>query len=144
TSSENLAFYGRLEITPDAPRWDVRNNLTAFPLRTPGYGMLVDYQPGQAPSGQAIIYVASVDGQRSKPVWETQPKIHIDSIDIKGCKRGLSSHHFNRDISDYGDHFHRYSNETILVTNTNISDSKAEAVYVWAPFWDPFIKNLAE
>ncbi|KAF8773809.1 Protein bark beetle like protein [Argiope bruennichi] len=144
TSSENLAFYGRLEITPDAPRWDVRNNLTAFPLRTPGYGMLVDYQPGLAPNGQAIIYVASVDGQRNKPVWETHPKIHIDSINIKGCKRGISSHHFNRDISDYGDHFHRYSNETILITNTNISESKAEAVYVWAPFWDPFIKNLAE
>ncbi|GIY58668.1 protein bark beetle [Caerostris darwini] len=144
TSSENLAFYGRLEITPDAPKWDIRNNLTAFPLRTPGYGVLVDYQPGQAPSGQAIMYIASVDGLRNKPSWETHPKIHIDTVNVKGCNRGISSHHFNRDINDYDDHFHRYSNETILITNTNISDSKAEAMFVWAPFWDPFIKNLAE
>ncbi|GIY05445.1 protein bark beetle [Caerostris extrusa] len=144
TSSENLAFYGRLEITPDAPKWDIRNNLTAFPLRTPGYGVLVDYQPGQVPSGQAIMYIASVDGLRNKPSWETHPKIHIDTVTVKGCNRGISSHHFNRDINDYDDHFHRYSNETILITNTNISDSKAEAMFVWAPFWDPFIKNLAE
>lgn len=83
-------------------------------------------------------------GQRNKAEWETHPKIHIDSVTIKDCSRGISSHHFNRDISDYGDHFHRYSNETILITSTDISQSKSEAIFVWAPFWDPFIKNLAE
>ncbi|GFY53687.1 protein bark beetle [Trichonephila inaurata madagascariensis] len=143
-SSENLAFYGRLEIAPDVPRWDVRNNLTAFPLRTPGYGMLVDYQSGSSPNGQAIMYIASVDGLRNKAAWETHPKIHLDSLAIRGCNRGISSHHFNRDVSDFDDYFHRYSNETILITNTNISESKHEAMFVWAPFWDPYIKNLAE
>lgn len=63
TSSENFIIHGRLEKGPYVPRWDVRSNLTSFPLRSPGYGTLVEYIPGQNPSGQAIMYVASVDGK---------------------------------------------------------------------------------
>ncbi|XP_035215433.1 protein bark beetle-like, partial [Stegodyphus dumicola] len=144
SSSENMKIYGRLEIVPDVQHWDLRQNLTAFPLRTPGYGMLVEYQSGQNPSGEAIVYIASVDGQRNKAAWETHPSIHINSVKIHGCSRGISSHHYNRDVSDYGDHFHRYTNETILITNTDISYSRSEAMFVWTPFWDPYIKNLAE
>ncbi|XP_042894789.1 protein bark beetle [Parasteatoda tepidariorum] len=144
TSTESMTIYGRLETGHDVPRWNARNNLTAFPLRSPGYGMLIEYHPGQNPSGQAIIYVASVDGQRNKQQKEIHPTLLIDSVAIRGCSRGISSHHFNRDISDRNDHFHRYTNETILITNTEISQSKDEAMFVWAPFWDPYIKNLAE
>ncbi|XP_054714634.1 protein bark beetle-like [Uloborus diversus] len=144
STSENMTIYGRLEIADDVIRWDLRDNLTAFPLRTPGYGVLVEYNSGEDPSGQGIIYIASVDGQRDRSPWESHPTIHIDSARITDCGRGIYSHHFNRDISDHGDHFHRYTNETILVTNTVISGSKMEAIFVWTPFWDPVIKNLAE
>lgn len=70
--------------------------------------------------------------------------IHIDSVKINECKRGISSHHYNRDISEHDDQFHRYTNETILITNTVITKSKSEAIFIWTPFWDPVIKNLAE
>lgn len=62
-SSENMTVYGRLKKEIDVPEWDLRGNLTAFPLQTPGFGVIVDYSSGQNPSGQGIIYIASVDGK---------------------------------------------------------------------------------
>lgn len=62
-SSENMTIYGRLKKEIDVPEWDLRENLTAFPLQTPGFGVIVDYVSGQTPSGQGIIYIASVDGK---------------------------------------------------------------------------------
>lgn len=61
-SSESMTIYGRLEMSKNVIHWHLRENLTAFPLQTPGYGVFVNYNSGQMPSGQGIIYIASVDG----------------------------------------------------------------------------------
>lgn len=63
SSSENMTIYGRLKREADVIEWDLRENLTAFPLQTPGFGVIVDYNSGMTPSGSGIIYIASVDGK---------------------------------------------------------------------------------
>ncbi|XP_076338817.1 protein bark beetle-like [Tachypleus tridentatus] len=143
-STEEMMVYGALEVREDVPVWDIRNNLTSFPLRSPGSAILVKYRRGNKPVGDAILYIASVGGYTDTYLERKVPTINIEKNMINSCKHGISSNHYNRDESELGAHFHRYDNETILIAENNIFRSKKEAVLVSTPFWDHLVSNLAE
>ena len=70
--------------------------------------------------------------------------INIESNVISNNGRGLSSSHYNRDIGDRGEYYHRYSNETISLRHNAISRSRGESMLIQSPFYDPCETQLAE
>lgn len=128
-----------------APLWDVHRNLTSFPLRETGFIISLRYESGLSPRGGVLIMVTAVQ-PLAHPQWlEYKPSIRIENNVISRCQRGFSSSHYNRDVSTDGAlHFHRYSNETILLLNNTITESREEAAFVSSPLWDPLTSSLAE
>ncbi|XP_067119939.1 protein bark beetle [Centruroides vittatus] len=121
--------------------WDLRKNLTSFPLRNPSYSVDVEYRPGDRPDYSAILHITRLEGEHHD---DDNIYLKVTSSEISECGKGISSNHYNSDFSDNGDHYHRYSNETIIVEDVQIKQSKDKALFVWTPFWDPSLSNLAE
>ncbi|XP_013781367.1 protein bark beetle-like [Limulus polyphemus] len=147
-SSEEVMIYGASEPRDDVPYWDLKKNLTSFPLRSPGSILTVRYKKNNTPVGTAILLLSSVEVDidfNSDMVYKDENLfIRIHSNKIDSCGKGISSNHYNRDLSEHGDHFNRYNNETLLITDNEVSGSKKGILHVITPFWDPLISTLAE
>lgn len=141
-SSEEMIILGTPDLNSERPIWDLRKNLTSFPLRSSGYHVTVKYRPGDHPDFSAILYITHLKGTSQRN--DEDINIKITSSVISECGKGISSNHYNSDFNDNGDLYHRYSNETIIIEDVQIKDSKEKAMFVWTPFWDPSLSNLAE
>lgn len=72
------------------------------------------------------------------------PSIVIQRNKIEGCRDGVSTVHYNRDISDTGDLFLRNANESIILSDTTLTRNEGPVIFVNTPFLDPLTTNLAE
>lgn len=136
--------------------WNLRLNLTTFPLLYTGFKMVIEYKTGSNPIGGIVLYLATIDLQSRYP----QPDIRLDQIYIKEQKEmtkmkliqnqminnyfGISSNHYNRDLSFKRDYYHRYSNETIFIKDNKIEASQMYSMLVSTPFYDPLQFTLSE
>ncbi|XP_076314291.1 LOW QUALITY PROTEIN: protein bark beetle-like [Tachypleus tridentatus] len=147
-SSEEMVVYGASEPRDDVLYWDLKKNITSFPLRSPGSILTVTYKKNKTPVGTAILLLSSVEVHidfNSELVYKDEDLfIRIHSNNIESCGKGISSNHYNRHLSEHGDLFNRHDNETLLITDNEVSKSKKGILHVLTPFWDPLISDLAE
>lgn len=160
-STETLLIRrGRDFEDTSAPIWDVRKNLTSFPLRETGFIVTLRYETGSTPRGGATLMMTAVQplGARQRPCtgfycknsgqaqWlEYKLSLNIERNTITSCGYGFGSNHYNRDIGpDEAFYYHRYSNETIHLLKNTIRDSQRYAILVSSPLWDPLTSSLAE
>ncbi|RWS21807.1 uncharacterized protein B4U80_10403, partial [Leptotrombidium deliense] len=68
----------------------------------------------------------------------------IEKCFIMSNERGFSSSHYNRDIGDNNDCYHRHNNETIILSDNKIDSHLYESVFVNTPFYDPLNFSLSE
>ncbi|UYV80531.1 hypothetical protein LAZ67_19000487 [Cordylochernes scorpioides] len=142
-STESLEIFGRLDITPDTPVWDLRRNRTAFPLHSPGFAVVARYSAGPQPRGGLLLYLTSVHTERR---WEElgAPEIRVEGCTITRCGNGLSTRHYNRARGTQGEHYRRHASERITLSSTVVVQSLREAVLVWTPHWYPHLSPLAQ
>lgn len=132
-------------LEDSAPLWDVRQNLTSFPLRETGFIVTLRYQAGPMPKGGILLMMSAVQPLGQGEWLEYKPSLHIERNMITECKWGFGSNHYNRDIGpDQSTYYHRYSNETIVLLQNRITLSSRSAVFVSSPLWDPLTSSLAE
>lgn len=160
-STETLLIRrGRNFEDTSAPLWNIRKNLTSFPLRETGFIVTLRYETGSTPRGGAVLMMTAVQpmGARRRPCtgffcketgqvqWsEYKLSLNIHRNTITGCGWGFGSNHYNRDVSpDEAFYYHRYSNETVHLMQNKIVDSQRGAIFVSSPLWDPLTSSLAE
>ncbi|RWS09858.1 uncharacterized protein B4U79_09122 [Dinothrombium tinctorium] len=148
-------FTDKLEISSRSSTiWDLKRNLTAFPMLNYAYKLYVNYSAGDNPRGNIVLFLtvkllqvlnprATLDEQQTEENLKLKTII-IERNLLKSNGRGFSSRHYNREISDNNDFYHRYDNETILLSENVIDSNLAESVYVNSPFYDPLNFSLAE
>ncbi|CAM1311440.1 Uncharacterised protein g5687 [Pycnogonum litorale] len=141
-SSEHVLIYDFYKVDDDAIVWDLKKNLTLFPRVSTSFKILVAYRPGDLPLGSIILYVKSL--HRNDFDVDFVPKILIEDSKIQECGDGISTVHYNRDISETGDLYLRNANESIEVIKTSIENNLGPALFVNTPFLDPLPSNLAE
>lgn len=135
-------------------QWDLRRNLSSFPLLQSAFILNVTYDAGGNPQGNILLYVSIkrlprlIDHNNFIPSQREENRI-LKSIIISDCTfsrngRAISSNHYNRDIGIHNEYYHRYSNESIVIANNLIERSKKEALFVNSPFYDPLEFSLAE
>lgn len=133
--------------------WDLRRNLSSFPMLQSAFKLSLTYTSGSRPHGNILLYVSVRNLQVRDRVdlsrWQEIENRNLKTILIDKCffsqnGRGISSHHYNRDIGTYDEYYHRYSNESILVTGNVIESSRKEAFFVNSPLYDPHQISLAE
>lgn len=128
-----------------APMWDIRENLTSFPLRETGFIITLRYETGSAPKGGALLMMTAVQPLGQAQMLEYKLSVNIKRNTIEGCGWGFGSNHYNRDIApDEAFYYHRYSNETVHLAKNTITNSRQHAVHVSSPLWDPLTSSLAE
>ncbi|XP_022702857.1 protein bark beetle-like isoform X3 [Varroa jacobsoni] len=149
-STENLSITkGRRGSNRGDPMetWDLRRNLTSFPLREAGYVVSAKYESGARPIGGAVIYLqaSSPLGTTTWRGWlEYVPSIRLLSNTLVNNLHAFWSAHFNRDQGIDGEFYNRYSNESIYFSNNLVRESRKQAIYVSTPHWDPLRHQLAE
>lgn len=109
---------------------------------------------GERPKGGVILYLTSKQITPQKPyLTQEQQQFHeqrqmttilLQSCTFIGNYRGISSNHYNRDVSFRRDYYHRYSNESISLKLNTIQSSEKESLFINTPFYDPLEFTLAE
>ena len=134
--------------------WDLRKNLSSFPMLNYAYKLTVNYSAGSKPKGNVVLFIAvkhlpfnrqnyDLIGKERQENIEMRT-ISVDTTRLSGNGRGLTSNHYNRDIGFKNEFYHRHSNETILVSDCIIEQSSKEAFFVNSPFYDPLQFSIAE
>lgn len=154
-STETLILYGTAKPIEGIEQqiWDLKKNLTSFPLLYPGYKITIEYKTGDNPKGGIILFFTTKDILRGNP--NVRPEviqmmeeramstITLDSNRIEANFGGISSNHYNRDLSPQREYYHRYCNETIHIKNNAIVNNEI-SVFVNTPFYDPLEFSLSE
>ncbi|KAI1309114.1 Protein bark beetle [Halotydeus destructor] len=140
--------------------WDLKSNLSSFPMLTYAYKLNLTYCSGDQPRGGVMLYLSVkrlpsdiyarrdslVDQERSENL--RIKSIHLTDNFISRNGRGFSANHYSRDVghleTDYGNYYHRHDNETIRLNNNVIERSTKESIYISAPFYEPREAALAE
>ncbi|KAG1658471.1 Protein bark beetle [Nymphon striatum] len=141
-STESVIIYDYHEVNQNKINWDLRKNLTVFPRVSTSYTITLVYKPGSLPYGSIVFSIASVS--RNDFDVNFIPKLLIQSNNIVQCGVGISTVHYNRDISESGDLYMRNANESILILNTILNNNGGPALYVNTPSLDPVQTTLAE
>ncbi|XP_074593530.1 C-type lectin domain-containing protein bark beetle [Brevipalpus obovatus] len=151
--TDKLIMYNKNH--PDAPKYNLRVNSSAYPLWTYSFETAFDYNAGVNPKGNIILYFVvkkiSFDGSLYHDLTAQQDyknhKIKTTLIRenlFRGNRHSFSSNHYNRDIGLDGNFYHRHSNETILMINNNFLENNQEAIFIDSPHYDPGNYALAE
>lgn len=150
-STENITM--TIGSNPESPVWDLRTNITAFPMINPGYKVQFNYQGGARPKGEVVIYVRSkYDSQAFKingrnevvdywarsshktKVWFEDTNelntILIANNIIKQNSRGLNFLHYNNFNGPGLSINHRYGNQTIGIINNLLDYNMDSAIFV--------------
>jgi hypothetical protein len=149
-STESLKLYSPSDMHRV---WDLRMNLTSFPLLYPGYKITIEYKTGDNPKGGIVLYFTTKEILWGNPNIKPEhlqlmeerlmTTITLESNEIISNSRGISSNHFNRDVSPQRDYYHRYCNETIFIKDNKIHDNDI-SLFINTPFYDPLEFTLAE
>lgn len=114
----------------------------------------LDYSSGANPGGNIILFLYSkpilVLQSKSLAELEEEENFRIKTIRIEGNRlvsnrRGFSSHHYNKDQTQFGEqYFHRYDNETFHIKDNSFEANQQDAVYVNSLIYDPSYARISE
>lgn len=147
-STENVWIYDSQTMNGKSDVYQVRRDLSVFPVTSSSYGVTVRYESGTNAIGGVVLVLsvlaAPVQDQRNRIVRGPVPTLTVHATKIQKNARGISATYYNRYLGDRGEHYLRKANESIRVVQCEISHNAGEAVYVHAPFWDVHVGNLSE
>ncbi|XP_055855042.1 protein bark beetle isoform X1 [Episyrphus balteatus] len=128
--------------------WEVKRDLSVFPVTSSSYGIILYYESGMNALGGAVIMLstlsAPVQDVRNRVTGGPTPSLTIRSTKIQKNARAISAFYYNRYFGQNGEHYLRKANESIKISNSEISSNDGEALLVKAPFWDVHSSNISE
>ncbi|CAB3370904.1 Hypothetical predicted protein [Cloeon dipterum] len=132
----------------DVDVWNLRRDLTVFPISSSSYGIIIEYSSGTNAIGGAVLLlssiVAPVQNVPNRIVRGKVPTLEVLQTKIKHNRKGVTARFYNRYLNDIGDHYLRKANETIKMFHCEISHNQEEAVFVYSPYWDVHTSNISE
>lgn len=149
-SSETLNM--SIGTNPESPIWDLRVNMTTFPMVSPGYKFHFNYTSGKKPRGNILIYVRSRYNNRDLKILTRYIPSHlvmtkfdqtaininsklINSIVIYNSTItkngiGLKFRHPNYPFDSTGQYNLRYANETTNITNNVFEGNHFSCIFL--------------
>lgn len=153
-NSINPLFTDNLRLRYLGKEWDLRANLSSFTLNHYVFRFTLDYSAGSNPVGGIILFLYSkpitIQQTKTLAMLEEEENFRIKSTKIEGNiltnnRRGFSSHHYNKDQTQFGEqYFHRYDNETFMIRNNLFEFNQQEAIYVNSLIYDPALARMSE
>ncbi|XP_042229688.1 protein bark beetle-like isoform X4 [Homarus americanus] len=141
-STEMIVIYDYQKIieSQDIARWDLRGDQVAFPTTSGSYAITIEYSSGPYALGDVIFVLTAIDRRDIAQAGDLRnfrakwPMLYIDKTNIQQNDIGISTLHYNRYLTDDGDHLMRCANESMVVINSKIINNNNQAVYTLSPF----------
>lgn len=128
--------------------YQLSRDLSVFPATSSSYGVILEYKSGVNALGGVVLVIsttpAPVQDIRNRIVRGPVPTLHVTSTKIQRNARGVTATFYNRYLGERGEHYLRKANESIKISQTEISHNNYEAILMHAPFWDIHVSNLSE
>ncbi|XP_055592413.1 protein bark beetle-like isoform X1 [Uranotaenia lowii] len=147
-STENIWIYDSLAGNTNSDVWQVKRDVSVFPLTTSSYGAILQYKSGHNALGGAVIVLRSIQAPiqniYNRIVRGPVPTLQITSTKIQRNFRGITGTYYNRYLGEQSEIYLRKANESIKLINCEISHNREEAVFIHSPFWDVHESNISE
>lgn len=147
-STEEIYIYDSQTGNLKSDVFQVKRDLSVFPLTTTSYAIIVKYKSGTNALGGAALTLSSIPAPAqtiyNRIVRGPVPTLLMTSTKIQSNLRGLTATYYNRYLGEKGEHFLRKANESMLMRNCEINYNKEEAIFIHAPFWDVHVSNISE
>ncbi|XP_055636056.1 protein bark beetle isoform X2 [Toxorhynchites rutilus septentrionalis] len=147
-STEDIWIFDSLAGNTNSDVWQVKRDLSVFPLTTSSYGAILHYKSGHNALGGAVLVLRSIQAPvqniRKRIVRGPVPTLQITSTKIQRNFRGMTATYYNRYLGQNNEHYLRKANESIKLVNCEISHNREEAIFVHSPFWDVHESNISE
>lgn len=147
-SSENIWIYDSQTPSNNSNIYELKRDLTVFPVTSSSYGVMLQYNSGKNAFGGVVIVISSITAPiqniHNRIVRGPVPTLYVTSTKIQRNQKGIMATYYNRYLGDRAEHFLRKANESIKLTHCEISHNKEEAIFVLSPFWDVHVSNISE
>lgn len=147
-STENIWVYDSQAPNNHSSVYELRRDLSVFPVTSSSYGIRLHYSSGMHAFGGVVLVLSSIGAPvqniYNRIVRGPVPTLFVTSTKIQRNQRGLSATYYNRYLGDRAEHFLRKANESIKLTHCEISHNRAEAMFIHSPFWDVHVSNISE
>lgn len=147
-STEDIWFTDSQTEDPRIDVWQLKRDLTTFPVSSSSYGIILQYKSGTNALGGVVLTLstipAPVQNVLNRIVKGPVPTLYVRSTKIKGNHRGITGTYYNRYMGNLGEHYLRKANESMKIVNCEISNNQKEAIFIHAPFWDAHESNISE
>ncbi|KAH8259932.1 hypothetical protein KR038_005318 [Drosophila bunnanda] len=147
-SSESISILNARTENIRSDLWQVKRDLTVFPVTSSSYGIIIYYESGLHALGGAVLMLSTVTAPvqniRNRIVSGPVPTLTIRSTKIQKNLRGITGIYYNRYIGDNGEYYLRKANESIKLINSELSFNEREAILIRSPFWDVISSNISE
>ncbi|KAL9707408.1 hypothetical protein quinque_010926 [Culex quinquefasciatus] len=147
-STENIWIYDSLAGSTASDVWQIKRDISVFPLTTSSYGAILHYKSGSNALGGAVIVLRSIQAPvqniYNRIVRGPVPTLQITSTKIQRNFRGITGTYYNRYLGEQSEHYLRKANESIKLLNCEISHNREEAIFINSPFWDVHESNISE
>lgn len=147
-STEEIYIYDSQTGNLKSDVFQVKRDLSVFPLTTTSYGIILKYNSGENALGGAVLTLSSIPAPvqtiYNRIIRGPVPTLLMTSTKIQNNLRGLTATYYNRYLGEKGEHFLRKANESMWMRNCDINFNKEEAVFIHAPFWDVHVSNISE
>ncbi|XP_053697382.1 protein bark beetle [Sabethes cyaneus] len=147
-STENIWIYDSLAGSSNSDIWQVKRDISAFPLTTSSYGAILHYKSGHNALGGTVLVLRSIQAPvqniYNRIVRGPVPTLQITATKIQRNFRGLTGTYYNRYLGEKSELYLRKANESMKLVNCEISHNRQEAIFINSPFWDVHESNISE
>lgn len=147
-STENIWIYDSQTPSNNSNVYEMKRDLTVFPVTSSSYGVMLRYTSGTNAFGGVVLVISSITAPvqniHNRIVRGPVPTLFVTSTKIQRNQKGIMATYYNRYLGDRAEHFMRKANESIKLTHCEISHNREEAIFVLSPFWDVHSSNLSE
>lgn len=147
-STENIWIYDSQTPSNNSNVYEMKRDLTVFPVTTSSYGVKLRYTSGTNAFGGIVLVISSITAPvqniYNRIVRGPVPTLYVTSTKIQRNQKGIMATYYNRYLGDRAEHFMRKANESIKLTHCEISHNREEAIFVLSPFWDVHVSNISE
>ncbi|XP_055547714.1 protein bark beetle isoform X2 [Wyeomyia smithii] len=147
-STENIWIYDSLAGSSTSDIWQVKRDISVFPLTTSSYGAILHYKSGHNALGGAVLVLRSIQAPvqniYNRIVRGPVPTLQITATKIQRNFRGFTGTYYNRYLGEKSELYLRKANESIKLVNCELSHNREEAIFINSPFWDVHESNISE
>lgn len=147
-STENIFIYDSQTGNMQSAIWQVKRDLSVFPVTSSSYGVVLKYKSGLNGLGGVVLTLSAISAPvqniYNRIVQGPVPTLKLTSTKIQQNSRGIMATYYNRYLGEKSEVYLRKSNESIKLVNCEISYNRNEAFFIHAPFWDVHESNISE